>query len=82
MGAIKREMNHAGWFWFAVGWQTGLAYVVSMCIYQIGTLIATGTFGVGTAVSFVCAAGFLWLLFRPHREREARSVRMKGMAAR
>ncbi len=82
MGAIKREMNHAGWFWFAVGWQTGLAYVVSMCIYQIGTLIATGTFGVGTAVSFVCVAGFLWLLFRPHREREARSVRMKGMAAR
>ncbi len=82
MGAIKREMNHAGWFWFAVGWQTGLAYVVSMCIYQIGTLIATGTFGVGTAVSLVCAAGFLWLLFRPHREREARSVRMKGMAAR
>ena len=44
MGAIKREMNNKKWFWFAVGYQTGLAYVVSLCVYQIGTLITTGTF--------------------------------------
>ncbi|MDE6621522.1 MAG: ferrous iron transport protein B, partial [Lachnospiraceae bacterium] len=41
MGAIKREMNNAKWFWFAIGYQCGLAYIVSMCIYQIGTLVTT-----------------------------------------
>ena len=47
MGAIKREMNNAKWFWFAIGYQTLLAYVVSLCVYQIGTLITTGSFGNG-----------------------------------
>ena len=53
MGAIKREMNNAKWFWFAIGYQCGLAYVVSLCIYQIGTLITTGAFGIGTVVAFL-----------------------------
>ncbi len=48
MGAIKREMNNAKWFWFAIGYQCGLAYVVSLCIYQIGTLLTGGGFGIGT----------------------------------
>ena len=43
MGAIKREMNNTKWFWFAIGYQCGLAYVVSLCIYQIGTLITAGS---------------------------------------
>ena len=53
MGAIKREMNNTKWFWFAIGYQCGLAYIVSMCIYQIGTLITTGHFGFGTVVAFL-----------------------------
>ncbi len=67
MGAIRREMNNGGWFWFAIGYQTALAYVVAMCIYQIGTLAAGGGFGIGTIAAFVLTAGFLYLLFRPHR---------------
>ena len=50
MGAIKREMNNAKWFWFAIGYQCGLAYVVSLCIYQIGTLLTGGGFGIGTEI--------------------------------
>ena len=65
MGAIKREMNNAKWFWFAIGYQCGLAYLVSLCIYQIGTLITTGAFGVGTVVAFIIVVGFIYLLFRP-----------------
>lgn len=42
MGAIKREMNNNRWFWFAIGYQTVLAYIVSLCIYQIGTWITIG----------------------------------------
>ena len=65
MGAIKREMNNTKWFWFAIGYQTLLAYVVSLCVYQIGTLVTGGGFGVGTAVAFVVVAVMLFLLFRP-----------------
>ena len=69
MGAIKREMNNAKWFWFAIGYQCVLAYVVALCIYQIGTLITTGAFGVGTVVAFLLIIGLLYLLFRPYKER-------------
>ena len=68
MGAIKREMNNAKWFWFAIGYQTLLAYVVSLCVYQIGTLITAGTFGIGTIVAFLLVVGFVYLLVRPYKE--------------
>ena len=80
MGAIKREMNNAKWFWFAIGYQTLLAYVVSLCVYQIGTLVTTGAFGVGTVVAFLFVIGFIYLLFRPYKESETLEVHMKGMA--
>ena len=46
MGAIKREMNSAKWFWIAIGYQCVFAYLVSLCIYQFGMLF-TGHFGIG-----------------------------------
>ena len=79
MGAIKREINNAKWFWFAIGYQTGLAYIVSLCIYQIGTLISTGTFGAGTVVAFILVIGFIYLLVRPYKESKTLNVNMKGM---
>ena len=69
MGAIKREMNNAKWFWFAIGYQTGLAYVVSLCVYQLGILFTAGAFGIGTVVAVLLLAGFLYLLVRPYKER-------------
>ena len=77
MGAIKREMNNKKWFWFAVGYQTGLAYVVSLCVYQIGTLITTGTFGIGTAAAFLLIIGFIYLLVRPYRESKTLKADLK-----
>ena len=65
----RQEMNHAKWFWFAIGYQTLLAYVVSLCVYQIGTL-AGGGFGIGTAAAFILIAGFMYLLFRPYKEKD------------
>ena len=76
MGAIKREMNNAKWFWFAIGYQCGLAYVVSLCIYQIGMLF-TGVFRFGTIVAFLLLAGFIYLLVRPYKE--SRTLEMKAM---
>ncbi len=81
MGAIKREMNNVKWFWFAIGYQCILAYVAAMCIYQIGTLITTGAFGIGTIIAFVCVAGFLYLLFRPYKESETLNVNVKSVAS-
>lgn len=72
MGAIKQEMNNAKWFWFAIGYQCGLAYIAAMCIYQIGTLVTLGIFEIGTAVSFVFILVFLYLLIRPYKERSTR----------
>lgn len=78
MGAIKREMNNKKWFWFAIGYQCGLAYVVSLCIYQIGTLITTGTFGIGTVVAFILVACFIYLLFRPYKESNTLKVSVRA----
>ncbi len=80
MGAIKREMNSRKWFWYAIGYQTLLAYVVSLCVYQIGTLITTGSFGLWTVVAFLLVIGFLYLLFRPYKESKALNVSAKAMA--
>ena len=80
MGAIKREMNSAKWFWFAIGYQCGLAYVAALCIYQIGTWVTTGAFGVGTVAALLVLVGFLYLLLRPHREGSTLRAGMKHMA--
>ncbi len=79
MGAIKREMNSRKWFWFAIGYQTVLAYTVSLCVYQIWTWISTGIFGIGTITALLLILFFLYLLFRPYRESQTLSV-PKGVA--
>ncbi len=77
MGAIKREMNNRKWFWFAIGYQTILAYVVSLCVYQIGTFVALGTFGIGTVAAVIIIAAFLYLLFRPYQESQTLDMNVK-----
>ena len=71
MGAIKREMNNAKWFWFAIGYQCGLAYIVSLCIYQFGILFTGGGFGLWTVVAVVLLIAFLYMLFRPYKESKS-----------
>ncbi|MFA9378645.1 MAG: ferrous iron transport protein B [Lachnotalea sp.] len=80
MGAIRREMNNRKWFWFAVGYQTGLAYIVALCIYQIGTLITTGRLGFGTIVAFIMVIAFFYLLFRPYKENKTLNMNDKALA--
>ncbi|RGY99598.1 ferrous iron transport protein B [Clostridium sp. AM58-1XD] len=68
IGAIKREMNNAKWTWFAIGYQTGLAYCVSLCIYQLGTWFTTGVFSIGAVISVIILIGFVYMLVRPYKE--------------
>ena len=74
MGAIKREMNNAKWFWFAIGYQCGLAYIVSLCIYQFGNLFTGGGFGLWTVVAVVLLIAFMYMLFRPYKESKSLKV--------
>ncbi|MDO5337179.1 MAG: ferrous iron transport protein B [Eubacteriales bacterium] len=80
MGAIKREMNNTKWFWFAIGYQTILAYVTSLAIYQLGTLFTGGGFGIGTVVGIAVVIAFVYLLLRPYKESTSLNVNMKGVA--
>ena len=68
IGAIKREMNSAKWTWFAIGYQCGLAYAVSLVIYQLGSLF-TGSGNVLGIIVSVALIGFLgYMLFKPYKE--------------
>lgn len=78
IGAIKREMNNAKWTWFAIGYQTVLAYMVSFCIYQLGTFIQGESLGLGTILAVLVLLGFLYLLLRPANVK--RDVKAKGLA--
>ena len=75
MGAIKREMNNGKWFWFAIGYQCVLAYLVSLCIYQIGNFCTGGGFSAGVIIAMAIVLAFGYLLFRPYRERRTRASR-------
>ena len=65
IATMAQQMQSRKWFWFAILFQNVFAYLVTLCVYQIGTLVTGGGFGVGTAVAFVVVAIMLFLLFRP-----------------
>ena len=64
MGAIKREMNNTKWFWTAIGYQCGFAWVIGLIVYQIGSLFAGGGFGVGTIFGLAALVCLVYGIFR------------------
>jgi ferrous iron transport protein B len=64
IGAIRREMNNPKWTWFALAYQTIYAYIISLIVYQWGTLFSGGGFGIGTVFAFAAAALLSYLLVR------------------
>ena len=78
MGAIKREMNNTKWFWIAIGYQCGYAYLVGLVINQIAGLITGDTaFNVFTVIAILIIVGFIYLLFRPYKESKTLKVDSK-----
>lgn len=69
MGAIKREMNSAKWTWFAIGYQCVFAYLVSLCIYQLGTLF-TGGYGTTVIISIILAAVIAMIIINMVRKKK------------
>ncbi len=81
IGAIKREMSSAKWTWFAIGYQTVLAYSVALMINQFGGLIFGGvSFGIGSVAAILVLAFMLFLLFRPTPERNIHPSSRKVVA--
>ena len=74
MGAIKREMNNTKWFWIAIGYQCGFAYICSLIVYQLGSLFNGESFGFGTIVGFILLIGLIYLLVRPSKESDTAEV--------
>ena len=76
MGAIKREMNNTKWFFAAIGYQCGIAWVVSLWIYQFaGLVVGEVSFNVFTVLAIATFIAFLWLLFRPNKWQGKAAVR-------
>ena len=76
MGAIKREMNNTKWFFAAIGYQCGIAWVVSLWIYQFaGLAVGEVSFNVFTVLAIATFIAFLWLLFRPNKWQGKAAVR-------
>ena len=70
MSAIRREMSSIKWFWTAVGYQCIFAYIVAMIIYQVGSLVITGKFGIGTIFGFIGIAAIIYGLVRKPSEEK------------
>ena len=81
IGAIRREMNSAKWTWFAIGYQCGLAYVVSLIIYQLGMLFTGSPNIIGVIVAIVFIVLIVYMLFRPYKEATTLKSRGKSKAA-
>ena len=65
IATMAQQLQSRKWFWFAILFQNIFAYIVSLCIYQIGTFFMGGTFTILTAVGFIFLLIILFLLFRP-----------------
>ena len=77
IATMAQQMQSRKWFWFAILFQNIFAYIVCLCVYQIGSFVTGGAFGVGTAVGFLFLIAILFMLFRPdpYKNRKVYSKR-------
>ena len=82
ISTMAHEMQSRKWFWFAIIFQNVFAYVVTLCVYQIGLVVTgTGAFGVGTVVALILVAILLFLLFRPDPYKNQNDVTRRSVQA-
>ncbi len=81
MGAIKREMNNAKWFWTAIGYQCGFAWLVGLVVNQLGSLALYGQFGVFTVIAVLVVIAFFYFLLRPAKKMQVKGKSVTAVEA-
>jgi len=81
IATMAQQMQSRKWFWFAILFQNIFAYIVCLCIYQIGSFVTGGSFGVGTVFGFVFTAIILFLLFRPDPYKDQKVYSKRSVQA-
>ena len=81
IATMAQQMQSKKWFWFAILFQNIFAYIVCLCIYQIGSFATGGSFGVGTVFGFVFTAIILFLLFRPDPYKDQKVYSKRSVQA-
>ena len=82
ISTMAHEMQSRKWFWFAILFQNIFAYVVTLCVYQIGLVVkGAGSFGIGTIVALILVAIILFLLFRPDPYKNQNDVTKRSVQA-
>lgn len=77
IGAIKREMNNGKWTLFAISYQCGFAYAISLIIYQLGGfIIGEVSFGIGTIFAIIVLIALIYLLFRPNKVKNVKENKL------
>lgn len=82
MGAIKREMNSAKWFWFAIGYECLFAYAASLVVYQIGSAFAGSINILGLIAAIAIVALIIYMLVRPYKESDNLTIKVKSVNTR
>ena len=81
ISTMAKEMQSRKWFWFAIVFQNVFAYAVTLVIYQVGSFLLYGTFGVGTVVGFVVLLFMLFMLFRPDPYKDQKTYAKRSVQA-
>ncbi len=81
IATMAQQLQSRKWFWFAILFQNVFAYITTMIVFQVGSLIAYGTFSIGTMIAFIFLAAILFLLFRPDPYKELKSVSRRSVDA-
>ena len=81
ISTMAKEMQSRKWFWFAIVFQNVFAYAVTLVVYQIGSFLLYGTFGVWTVIAFVVLLFMLFMLFRPDPYKDQKTYAKRSVQA-
>ena len=81
IATMAQQMQSKKWFWFAILFQNVFAYVVCLIVYQVGSFVTGGAFGVGTAVGFILLIFLLFMLFRPDPYKDQKVYSKRSVQA-
>ena len=81
IATMAQQMQSKKWFWFAILFQNIFAYIVCLIVYQVGSFVTGGAFGVGTAVGFILLIFLLFMLFRPDPYKDQKVYSKRSVQA-